>query len=247
MKKIDKNKLIAMILLIIAITIVFEVVQDHVTLLIFMVGLFGLLVLNKLIPKRSRFITTTSLIFIGVAMLQTFSAWLFASIVIIIIFSQNQQLFNSVKQALFESDYSRIGNEFVSIRLDKNIERPAKRTRHQWFGRERDENIIYEWEDINYTKLAGDTVIDLGNTIIPKEQNTILIRKGFGNVKILVPEEVVVSLDFSVLLGRVRIGEDELVLNNEVIRFRSDRYDTSSRKLKIVTNVLFGDIEVVFI
>lgn len=247
MKKMDKNKVIILILLIIGFTVLFEVVQNNISLILFMLGLFGLFILNRLWPTRSRWITIFSLILVSIAMLQTVSAWLFFSIILIILFSRNQQLYESIKVAIFESDYSRVGSEFLSIRLDKETERPLKRTRHQWFGRAMDENTIYEWENINYTKLVGETVIDLGNTIIPKDNNTILIRKGFGNTKILVPEEVAVSLDFSILLGRVRIGEDELVLNNEVISFKSDRYDDSSRKLKIISNVLFGDIEVIFI
>lgn len=247
MKSVDKNKIIALILLILGVSIVFEIVRNDWTLYLFILGMLGLGVFNRLIPSQSRLITTISLILVGITMLQTISAWLFTVIIIIILFSQNQQLFHSVKQAIFESDYSRIGSEFVSIRLDKYQDKPAKRTRYQWFGRYRDENEIYEWDDINYTKLAGDTVIDIGNTIIPKDQNIILIRKAFGNTKILIPEEVAISLDFSVFLGRVHIGEDELVLNNEVITFRSDRYDESSRKLKIVTNILLGDIEVVFL
>lgn len=247
MKKINHNQIIALILMIIGVTVIFEIVRNNMTLLFFIFGLLGLFISNRVFTNRSKFLTILSLFFIGLAMLSTVSAWVFVSLIIVILFSQNQSLFRSLKVALFESDFTRVKNEYFSIRFDKQIERPAKRTRNQWFGRETDENNIYQWEDINYTKLAGDTFIDLGNTIIPKDQNLILIRKAFGNIKILVPEEVAVSLNLSVLLGRVQIGEDELVLNNEVITFRSDRYDTSSRQLKVVASVLLGDIEVVFI
>lgn len=246
MNKNNHKQIVVLILILISVGIIFEIVQNNVALLLFLFGILVLFFSNRLSDSRTKAVAV-SILLIALALMSTVSGWIFVSIIIVILFSQNQSVFQSIKTALFESDFSKVKNEYVSIRFDQLTERSAKRTKNQWFGQENDENDIYEWEDINYTKLAGDTVIDLGNTIIPKGQNVILIRKGFGNVKILVPEEVAVSLNLSVLLGKVQIGEDELVLNNEVIRFRSDRYDSSSRQLKIVTNVLLGDVEVVFL
>lgn len=247
MKTSNRNKIIGIILVIIGVSIVFEMVQNKVSLILFLLGIIGITALPQIIPSKSRSITIISIILIGIALFSTLSAWVFTIILIITLFSLNQDLFQSIKQALFESNYSKVGSEFISIRLNNFKEKPAKRTRRQWFGHDVDEDTIYEWDDINYTKVLGDSVIDVGNTIIPKDQNIILIRKGIGNTKILIPEEVAVSLNLSVFLGRVRIGEDELALNNETITFRSDRYEQASRQLKIVSNVLVGDIEVIFL
>ena len=48
------------------------------------------------------------------------------------------------------------------------------------FANERIGNNIYEWDDINIDLISGDTIIDLGNTLLPKEDNIIIIRKGLA-------------------------------------------------------------------
>ena len=74
-----------------------------------------------------------------------------------------------------------------------------------------------------------------------------MIRKGLGDTKLLIPEEVGVSLDLSVLLGKVKIGNDHLDLKNETLKWQSATYPESSRKIKIVLNALIGEVEVIFI
>ena len=100
---------------------------------------------------------------------------------------------------------------------------------------------------MNFTKGFGHTIFDLGNTILPKAQNVILIRKGFGNTKILVPEEVSISIDVSILLGSLIIGEEEIYMKNETFKWQSERYETNARKIKLVANVLVGEVEVIFL
>lgn len=246
-KKRNKiNFLLGMFIFIFSMFVLYEFIQSIGSSLLFLSGLILLVLGRKLLKQAQKECYIIGGVMIALALLQTISAWIVLVLMIIIIAGKNPSLFNVVRESL-KRDQTTADSQFISVKLDQQRERPIKRIRKNWFGEEKNDDDIYEWEDINYTKVAGTSVIDLGNTIVPKGDNTVLIRKGFGNVKILVPEEVAVSLDISVFLGRVCIGEDELTLNNEVIKYRADRYDHASRRLKVVTNVLVGQVEVLFI
>ncbi len=78
----------------------------------------------------------------------------------------------------------------------------GKRFKRRWFANERIGNNIYEWDDINIDLISGDTIIDLGNTLLPKEDNIIIIRKGFGRTRILVPLGVAILLEHSTFTER---------------------------------------------
>lgn len=117
--------------------------------------------------------------------------------------------------------------------------------KQQLFGNKRLGSQIYEWDDINLTIASGDTIIDLGNTILPKKDNVILIRKGFGRTRILVPLGVGIHLDCSVFAGTVVFDESRIAMRNEHLTLYSPEYDTSSRRIKIIANTLIGDVEVI--
>lgn len=117
--------------------------------------------------------------------------------------------------------------------------------KQQLFGNARLGNQIYEWDDLNLTIASGDTIIDLGNTILPKKENFIVIRKGFGRTRILVPSGIGIHLDCSLFAGTVIFDEDRIEMRNEQLTLYSTDYDESSRRVKIISNTLIGDVEVI--
>ena len=247
MDRINKDAVILILILVLVASMGIELAASPFPLILILAGIVGLYLTQSKGKESYSLMFILSLAAISLALLNTYSAWIILAILVIIIFTRNQSFFQSLKDSLFETNFSWTGSEYISVKFDQDQERSIKRTRRKWIGRESDENLVYQWEDIVYTKFAGDTFIDLGNTIMPKDQNVILIRKVFGDLKILIPQEVAVSLDISILLGKVRIGEDELTLNNEVVTYRSDHFDQTDRKLKIMTTSIFGDVEVVFL
>ncbi|MGX4686519.1 cell wall-active antibiotics response protein LiaF [Vagococcus sp. JNUCC 83] len=123
--------------------------------------------------------------------------------------------------------------------------RAGKRFKRPWVGSQRLGSDTYEWDDINFSVMIGDTIIDLGNTLLPKEDNVIIIRKGFGRTRILVPTGIGIMLEHSSMRGAAHFEQEVYYLNNESLKLYSDDYDESKRRLKIITNTLFGDLEVI--
>ena len=91
----------------------------------------------------------------------------------------------------------------------------------------------------------GETIIDLGNTILSNKENVIIIRKGFGNNKILLPSEVGVTVNYTSLIGTFTTENEKNQLKNEQIKYVEETYNEKPRKLHIIINVFVGDLEVI--
>ncbi|MGY3749168.1 cell wall-active antibiotics response protein LiaF [Vagococcus acidifermentans] len=135
--------------------------------------------------------------------------------------------------------------KMVIVNTTESDLKNGRRFKRKWFGNTRIGSNTYEWDDINMSILSGDTIVDLGNTLLPKEDNVILIRKGLGRTRILVPTGIGIMLEHSSIAGDVVFQKKVYHLRNESIKIFSDDYDDAPRRLKIITNTLFGDIEVI--
>ncbi len=117
---------------------------------------------------------------------------------------------------------------------------------NKWFGRQQTQGISYEWNDINIQSIAGETVIDLTYTVLPKGEPFIMVRHLFGVVKIVVPFDVEVSIHHSVLFGAVDILDHrDDTITNRVIHLQTEGYQAANQKIKIVTSMIAGKIEVI--
>jgi len=134
--------------------------------------------------------------------------------------------------------------QMIMVQTQEAKNHDGKKKKQQWLGNERIGNHIYEWDDININVLSGDTIIDLGNTILPKKDNVVLVRKGIGRTRLLVPTGIGVQLEHTALMGTVYFEDYETKLRNETLKLYSKEYSESARHLKIITNALVGDIEV---
>lgn len=116
---------------------------------------------------------------------------------------------------------------------------------NEWFGRKKTPEGVYEWEDINVQGIIGDTVIDLGNTYLPKGTSVVTVRNILGNIEILVPYDVEVSIHHSVLAGAIEVFEhQEPRVFNESLYYQTPGYEEAPQKVKVVISMWVGDLEV---
>lgn len=113
------------------------------------------------------------------------------------------------------------------------------------FGQQKTPNEVYEWNDVNIQAGVGDTVIDLSYTVFPKGETVIMIRNVIGNIRILVPYETQVSINHSVMVGSVEIlGFHDVKNFNQVYQLKTPGYDQAEQRVKILTSMIVGNIEV---
>ena len=116
---------------------------------------------------------------------------------------------------------------------------------NRFFGGQKTPDHVYEWNDVNIQGGMGDTVIDLSYTVLPKGETVIFIRNIFGKVKILIPYDVEVSVNHSVLYGSAKILDFyESSSMNRQIKVETAQYEQTEQKVKIFTSMMIGDIEV---
>lgn len=116
---------------------------------------------------------------------------------------------------------------------------------HTFFDDQFTEETPYQWRDVNIHGLMGDRMIDLSNTVIPNDTAVISIRHGLGNIEIQVPYEVEISFHHSTVFGNVTVfHENHDKLFNKSIFYQTAQYDTAATRVKIITSLFSGDIEV---
>lgn len=243
------HPLFKLVMGLLGIWLLYDIVTSGSLLVLFLLGLFLMIFPDKLLKKnhKQENLFWLGLILFVLSIFFTSAAWVILIVLLIFKVGEDHKMFKTIKDPLTKKQPKWREKDYVSFQFKEEQEETVKLSRKKWFGDDSIGYDIYEWDDINFSKAMGDTVIDLGNTILPKKENIVMIRKGLGDTKLLIPEEVGVSLDLSVLLGKVKIGNDHLDLKNETLKWQSATYPESSRKIKIVLNALIGEVEVIFI
>ncbi len=113
------------------------------------------------------------------------------------------------------------------------------------YGDERTDETAYEWHDINIQGGIGDRIIDLSNTVLPEDTAVISIRHGIGNITIYLPYETEFMMHHSAIFGRAYIlHKKHLHLLNQHFSYKTEGYDTKGPRVKIITSLVSGNIEV---
>ena len=136
-------------------------------------------------------------------------------------------------------------NRFALVRF-REEDLKAKPIRNQWIGADMHDSDFYAFDDINMVRLTGSDTIDLSNVIVTGKDNVVIIRKVFGPTKILVPIDVSVKLNVSAIYGSVRYFDfEEYDLRNESLKLWYPKDEECLKAVKVIVNVLAGDVEVV--
>ncbi|MGD6874466.1 cell wall-active antibiotics response protein LiaF [Sutcliffiella horikoshii] len=113
------------------------------------------------------------------------------------------------------------------------------------FGRQKTPEQSYTWDDVNIQCGISDTEIDLSYTVLPKGEAIIYIRNVIGNIQILVPYELELSIVHSGMVGSIHIlDKEEKSILNQTIHYQTENYKEATHKVKIVTSIFVGSIEV---
>ena len=102
----------------------------------------------------------------------------------------------------------------------------------------------YQWQDVHIQRFIGDITIDATETILPPGKSLIVIQQSLGKIRIVVPYEVTVQLNYSTLYGQATCfsyAPKQCV--NEQLQFEDGPQD-AKRILVIYVTTWIGDVEV---
>ncbi|MGG0718087.1 cell wall-active antibiotics response protein LiaF [Robertmurraya massiliosenegalensis] len=112
-------------------------------------------------------------------------------------------------------------------------------------GERKTPDHVFEWNDINIQSGIGDTNIDLSYTVLPKGETVIFIRNFIGNVQVLIPYDIEVSIHHSSIAGKASVFQYEGPKRfNQSVQYETVGYQKAEQKVKIFTSFLVGDLEV---
>jgi lia operon protein LiaF len=170
--------------------------------------------------------------------MMTFRFFLLAILIHFIIqFSQSKRHPEKIIPVIKESEISSPGEKTV-IKRKPVLE-------NVFFGQQKTPERVYEWTDINIQAGFGDTIIDLSYTVLPKGETVIVIRKMIGNVQVLVPYDLEVSVHHSSIAGSATIFDyKEEKIFNQNLHIQTPDYDNQEQKVKIFTSFIVGELEV---
>ena len=194
---------------------------------------------KKLRKKRGKFLFFGGIIFF---LINIFNMMTFKFLLLAILLHFCIKYFNSKRNPkkisldLHEPEQTQEQETMISSKpLFENI----------FLGQQKTPIGIYEWNDINIQTGLGDTTIDLSYTMLPKGETVIFLRNIIGNIQILVPYEMDVSIHHSSVVGSTNVFENKSSkLFNQVFQLKTSGYDNAEQKIKIFTSLIVGNLEV---
>ena len=154
-------------------------------------------------------------------------------------------LFAVVYAMLVAYPYFYRENEEVKIDYEEDVEIRQEKT--PWIGDlHHCSKVNCHFRDLTITRLFGKDTIHLDEVIVVNHDNVIIMRKMFGNTKIILPVDVELSLQVNTLYGELRLfSQKPRKLRNETVSIETPNYRSSHRTVKLVIAGIVGDVEVV--
>ncbi|MFC4402790.1 cell wall-active antibiotics response protein LiaF [Gracilibacillus xinjiangensis] len=145
----------------------------------------------------------------------------------------------------YQSKDQRDGGPLYIPRFSSSRAEEGTAYNNKWFGTFDKGNEPFAWHDINLQSLVSDITIDLNNTVLPEKESVIVIRQLVGNVQIVVPYDIEVIVEHSVLFGDITVMDhiEQHALNRNIY-MKTEGYENAPQKVKIFTQVLVGKLEV---
>lgn len=115
---------------------------------------------------------------------------------------------------------------------------------NQLIGTTNSSNESYHWKDVHIQRFIGDITIDTTETILPPGKSLIVIQQALGKVRVIVPYEVSVQLNYSTLYGQMKcFNNAPKQCVNEQLQIEDGTAD-AKRILVIYVTTWIGDVEV---
>lgn len=99
-------------------------------------------------------------------------------------------------------------------------------------------------KNMSIWSVIGEINLDMSIALTEKGETTLILQGIIGDIDIIVPEDLAVSVSASVLFGQVDVFEEkEAGVMNKIV-WQTPNYESSENKVKLVLSYLVGDIDI---
>ncbi|MDQ0153761.1 cell wall-active antibiotics response protein LiaF [Robertmurraya andreesenii] len=99
-------------------------------------------------------------------------------------------------------------------------------------------------EPMELYNTIGDYFIDFNKAYIPEKETSVTLKGWIGDVKMIIPEGVPVSIQANIKVGDIRIFDHKSEAINRYLEYETPGYDEATRKLKIMIELKIGSIRI---
>lgn len=92
--------------------------------------------------------------------------------------------------------------------------------------------------------IIGEIKLDLSLAIWEEPEVTIVLQGVIGDIDVIVPENVGVSVTGTVIFGQIETGLDKEAGVWNKTNWQSANYHASSNKLKLIVSYIVADVDV---
>lgn len=183
------------------------------------------------------------LIIASLIVLKSFYALLIVIIFLLVLFrtDQGNEFFHFKDAWVFPSKAN-----YQSIQLIQPQSQQRTLLEHQsLFDMISHHNYQYEWDDVNLVYIGGNHILDFGNTLVPSRETTVVIRKIFGNTRVIISNDIGLRINFATISGNLNFEANQYQLMGENFIWQSPGYEGNLRKINMIISVSYGDVEVI--
>lgn len=106
------------------------------------------------------------------------------------------------------------------------------------------DNDPWELKSMSSWSIIGEIKLDFSLAMMEKQEVTIILQGIVGDIDIIVPEDLPISVSSSILIGQAAVNkqQEKGVMNK--IEWQSANYETSETKVKILVSYIVGDMDI---
>jgi lia operon protein LiaF len=126
----------------------------------------------------------------------------------------------------------------------RQVQGPDYEQRHKLLESLKHVHEPWELRNVSSWAMVGEIYLDLSLALTNQRDTTLVFQGLIGNIDLLVPEDLGVSIRGTIVLGQTQVEEQrEAGLMNKVL-WTTDNYDTADQRVHIEISYLIGDLHV---
>jgi|GEM_PF-209422 len=133
---------------------------------------------------------------------------------------------------------------YFLVRSKQLHKEPTYQQRHQFLASIRWNREPWVLQNLSIWSIVGEMNIDLSLAIIDEPETTMVFQGIVGDIDIIVPDDIGVRVDSTLIIGQTKIGYDQQDGLGTKMSWQSLNFDTAEHRVIITLSYLVGDINV---
>lgn len=133
---------------------------------------------------------------------------------------------------------------YFLVRTKQLQQDPSSQQRYNFLASIRWNREPWVLHSMSIWSIVGEMNIDLSLAIIDEPETTLVFQGIVGDIDIIVPDDIGVRIDSTLIIGQTKIGYDQQDGLGTKMSWQSVNFDTAEHRVIITLSYLVGDINV---